>query len=350
MKRIYLASLIAICGFALQSCSDAKSEENKIVSDEVIPVKVLPLQQSSTQQEIHASGQFTTEDETMLSFKTGGIINQIFVKEGDAVKRGQLLATLHLTEVNAQVQQARFAYEKALRDYNRMNNLYRDSVATLEQLQNTKTALDIAQQQLSTVHFNKNYSEIRATTSGYVLKKLANPGQLVNPGDAVLQTNGAFQSGWILKVGVSDKQWNAIKVGDRAIVQIDALPGQNIAAVVSKKGEGVDAATGTFTINVLVKSGSAKSIAAGLFGKAIIYTTQKVSSWSVPYDALLDGDAGEAFVFVTNDNKTAEKVKVTIGGVEKGSVTITSGLESSKALIVSGNAYLKERSAIKIIQ
>jgi RND family efflux transporter MFP subunit len=349
MKKIYLALSIIAASFLLNACHEAKS--NTVVNNvEEIPVKVIELNQQMAEQTIHASGQFTTEDETFLSFKTGGIINQILVKEGDAVRRGQLVATLHLNEINAQVQQVKLNYEKALRDYNRYSNLYRDSVATLEQVQNFKTSLDIAQQQLNTVRFNRSYSEIRATTNGYVLKKLANAGQMINPGDPVLQTNGAHQSDWMLKVAVSDVEWAAIKTGNKAKVQVDALPGQFIEGVVSRKTEGIDAATGTFTINILLNGKGVESIATGLFGKAVIYPDEKISSWSVPYEALMDGDAGEAYAFVTNDNKTALKTKVKVGAIDNGTATIVSGLETAKALIITGSAYLKEGSAIKITQ
>ena len=72
-------------------------------------------------------------------------------------------------------------------------------------------------------------------------------------------------------------------------------------------------------------------------------------TWSVPYEALLDGDGSSGFVFVTNDNKTAQKVKVVIAGVEKDHVIISRGLEKSKLLIVSGSAYLTDNSPIQII-
>jgi multidrug efflux pump subunit AcrA (membrane-fusion protein) len=70
----------------------------------------------------YVSGQFTTDDEVMLSFKTTGIINKIYVKEGDAIQRGQLLATLNLTEIDASLEQARLALEKSTRDHQRIMN------------------------------------------------------------------------------------------------------------------------------------------------------------------------------------------------------------------------------------
>lgn len=349
MKPIYSAFCIIGIAFMLNACHEAKSSPKAFTNDQ-IPVEVITLNQQLTQQAIYASGQFTTEDETFLSFKTGGIINQVLVKEGDAVHRGQLLATLNLAEVNAQVQQVNANYEKALRDYNRYNNLYRDSVTTLESVQNMKTVLDIARQQLNAVRFNQSYSEIRATADGYVLKKLANPGQMIYAGAPVLQTNGAHQSAWVLKLGVSDAEWSVIQPGNHVKVETDAVSNQIIDAVVSGKTEGIDPTTGTFTVNVLLKGNNTKSFATGLFGKAVIYPSAKISSWAVPYDALLDGDAGEAYVFVTNDYKTAMKVKVKVKSIDEGTATIIGGLETAKSLIVSGSAYVKDGSAIKIIQ
>ena len=80
---------------------------------EAIPVKVIFLSQSEVSGSVHSSGQFTTNDETLLSFKTGGIVDRIYVKEGDKIRKGQLLATLNLTEISSQVNQSQIAFEKA---------------------------------------------------------------------------------------------------------------------------------------------------------------------------------------------------------------------------------------------
>ena len=160
----------------------------------------------------------------VLAFKTGGVINRVLVKEGDPVRKGQLLATLDLTEINALVAQARFGYEKAQRDFQRVTNLYRDSVATLEQLQNTETALAVAKEQLEAATFNRSFSEIHSPSNGYVLRKYVNAGQVVGVGDPILLTNAAVGNNWILKIGVSDKQWASIKINDKATIAIDAFP------------------------------------------------------------------------------------------------------------------------------
>ncbi len=352
MKKIAFIILVFPSMVFLAACGHKKEAANVVATD-AIPVKIMALNKQNDTTSIAVSGQFTTDDEVYLSFKTGGIINHIYVKEGDAVKKGQRLATLNLTEINAQVDQAKLAYEKATRDYQRTQSLYKDSVYTLEQLQNSKTTVDLARQQLNTAEFNLTYSEIRATANGFVLHKMVSEGQLVNSGTPVFQTNGAGAGNWILKVGISDKEWAAIHANDKAIISLESMPGKSFEGKVVRKTEGVDAATGSFGADIQLIGEKPSSLGAGMFGRAIILgstTSANDGEWVIPYDALLDGDNNAGYVFITNDNKTATKIRVTVAGIKKDQVIITDGLQSAKALIISGGAYLTENSPIKIIQ
>jgi hypothetical protein len=88
-----------------------------------------------------------------------------------------------------------------------------------------------------------------------------------------------------------------------------------------------------------------------MFGKAIIKPSARStgsSSWQIPYEALLDGNGSNGYVFVTSDRKTAKKLKVTVGAIDKNTVTITHGLEDATALIISGSAYLTDQSPIAV--
>ncbi len=346
------ASLLFILSAALllQSCGrgDEKKETTQRATD-VVPVRVMNISRQELKLVIQTSGLFTTDDETYLAFKTGGIIQKMYVKEGDAIRKGQLLATLNLTEIEAQVAQARLSLEKAIRDFNRVQNLYKDSVATLEQFQNARTGMDVASRQLEAANFNRSYSEIRAVNNGFVLRKIANEGQVISSGSTVFQTNGAGEGKWMLRTGVSDREWAMIKVGDHARVTTDALPGKKFEASVTRKSEGTDAMNGSFAIEITLKS-PGLGLASGLFGKATIQGSRQQQGWKIPYDALLDGDAQSGYVFVTDDQKTAYKIPVVVGGIERDHVIITGGLENVKTIIISGSAYLKDNTGIKIIE
>lgn len=348
MKNIHpLFAVLCFSSVAFLTISCSQQErQSSIDHEEVIPVKLIALQEGESGTTITASGVFTTEEETILSFKNGGIIQHVAVNEGDQVKKGQVLATLNMVEINASVQQASLGLEKAKRDYQRVLQLFKDSVATKEQLENAETARDVAIQQNKAAQFNQNYSQIRATADGYVLRKFANAGQTVGPGTPVLQLNGAGNSTWKLRVGVSDQQWAALSVGDKAVLETD-LSSDPIKASVARKSEGVDPASGIFTIILEVEDSNTDPIATGVFARATIYPGKSTSGWKIPYAAVLDGNKNEGYVFVSQDKKTVKKVKVVIGNIGKDYITVIEGLEPYSYAVISGSAYLKDGSVIK---
>jgi RND family efflux transporter MFP subunit len=350
IKTIVIAGVTLVSAFVVQSCIDSKGKTHSIPkSSEPVPVKIINLEKSSSKNTMSISGQLTTDDETLLAFKTGGIVRSVLVKEGDHVKKGQLLATLDLREIDAHVSQARYAYEKAQRDFQRVTNLYKDSVATLEQLQNAETGVAVAKEQFEAATFNRSYSQIHAPANGYILKKFVNAGQVVGVGDPIVKTNGAGEGTWILRTGVSDKQWASIKIGNKATVKIDAISDRTFDAVVSRKSESSDPQTGAFTIELKLKNEGVK-LASGMFGSAQLTTAEAAAAWSVPYEAVLDANDDEGFVFITNDNKVAIKQPVKIGSFDGQSVRIIEGLENAEALIISGSAYLSDNSPITILK
>jgi len=342
----YYVFLLAI---GLGACSSSEQPTEGLAADEVIPVRTIALATRDTTQVVQATGTFTTDDETALAFKNGGVIEQIHVKEGDSFRKGQLLASLEPTEINATMRQAQLGVEKAERDYHRARQLFLDSVATQEQMENAKTAFEAAKEDAERAAYNLNHTRIYAAFDGYVLQRPTNAGQVVGPGTPILLVTSTGRNGWMLKVGVSDRQWSAIQLGDSAQVTTDASPSKRFAARVSRKSEGVDPQSGTFSIYLkLEEDNGLPPVASGMFGKAEIQLSAKTGAWFIPYEAMLDGDAGSGYVFVTDNGKTARRIPVTIGGMEKDHIVVTGGLENAGSLIVSGNPYLRDGSTITV--
>jgi hypothetical protein len=87
-----------------------------------------------------------------------------------------------------------------------------------------------------------------------------------------------------------------------------------------------------------------------MFGSAVIHSGVSVTSWSVPYEAVLDANGNEGFVFVTDDSHTARKQPVTIASFDGSTIRISAGLENAGALVIAGSAYLSDRSPIQILK
>ena len=334
----------------MQSCNSKADEKTNVINNEIIPVKLIPISSDTNVSLINVSGSVSTENEVRLSFKIGGIIETILVKEGDKVKKGQLLATLKSVEIASQVQQVELSVEKAQRDYQRANNLYKDSVVTLEQLQNSKTGLDIAKQNLQQVLFNQQYSKIYASVNGFVTKKISNAGELASAGSPILLLNALSDSNhWILKLGLSDREWASIERENKASVSVDAFPNKSFPAVVSKKALAADPISGSFPAELQIDFGKEQP-AIGMFGNASILPSRSSVGFSIPYESLLEANGRNGFVFVTNDKKTVKKIAVTIAGISNNTAYIAEGLKGYSYIVTSGSPYLKDNSIISVQQ
>jgi RND family efflux transporter MFP subunit len=344
IKNSLLAAVLSV----LVACSPSKKQEN--TTEETIPVRIVQIHKEAFSPSITTSGVVASDKEARLSFKIGGIIKQLYVKEGDVVRPGQLLASLDLAEINAQQKQADAAYEKAKRDFDRVSRLYNDSAATLELYQNAKTGLDVAQETLNQVRFNSKYAAITSNISGKVVKKLANEGEITAPGAPIYIIQASGADSWVLKAGVSDKDWARLSLGDEATISFDAYPAEKISANVSLLPDAADPYTGTFPIELSLSTQSALILGSGLVGEAHIRPRRTKEVWIIPIEALQEANKDQGVVYaLSNDRKSVRRIAVTIAGVYGKTVAIASGLDSVEHLITDGSAYLTPSSKINII-
>ena len=331
------------------ACKEEKKENNPFETADVISIKTATVESLLLTGNISASGLVTTENQANYGFKIGGVISRIYVEEGQFFKKGQLLATLDQTEISSGLNQANLNLKKFERDYARANNLYKDSVYTLEQLQNTKTGLDIARKQKDVVAFNSRYAKIYATADGFVAHKIANEGEVVGPGSPILAINETSKNNnYLLKVGLTDKEWASVKIGQKAIVILDGFPDEKFEAIVFRKSQASDAALGSFQIELKLSMKNQKP-AVGMFGKAEIQTDKAEDFMIIPYNSLIEADGNKAFVFIVKNNKV-KRQPITITKFDNDKVFVKEGLQKTDQIVISNSAYLNEQSTIKIIK
>ncbi|SIT34304.1 RND family efflux transporter, MFP subunit [Filimonas lacunae] len=349
MKRIYLFyPFLTMSSIVFFSCGEKKEGTKQTGESDIIPVKIAAISSLSLPDTINATGLVTTENTAQYSFKIGGVITKIYVEEGRFFHKGDLLATLNATEIGAGLSQSNLNAEKAQRDYNRAVSLYKDSVYTLEQLQNTKTALDIAERGKEAVAFNERYSRIYAAADGFVTQKVANEGEVVGAGSPVLLINeAAGNSNYLLKVGVTDREWAAINLGQKGTVILDGYPGQAFDAFVFRKSQASDRAAGAFQVELKITLHNTQP-AVGMFGKAVIHTKKADNVVVIPYDALVEVDGDNAFVFTPAGSNSVKRRPVVLSGFDNHQAYVLSGISNTDTIVVSNSAFLNEQSIIKI--
>lgn len=349
-KSIYIGIIVlTVIAFVLIQVSINLSKPQDSERNEVVVVKTEAVNMDKIYIPIHTSGRLASQSEKKLSFKIGGIIKNLFVDEGQKVTKGQVLAQLDQSEIQAQVTQARRGFEKAQRDFERAKKLFADSVATLEQFQDAKTGLEIAEATRGIAEFNFQYSEIHAPTSGRILKRLAEESELIGAGMPVF-IFGSMSQNWIVRAGVSDRDIIRLQLGDSASVRFDAHPNGVFSGRVSEIAEFADPMSGTFEVEIEIDPTELKLI-SGFVASADIFPREEQRYALVPIESLVEGEGRDGFVYIlADDGGTAQKVPVTISHILQKGVAIVSGLSGSETVITEGASYVQDGTRIHIVE
>ncbi len=339
-----LVAQLLVASLAACSRGDANTIPN---ATRAIPVEVAPVTEQSLTPPVSGSGSLAGKDEVSLAFTIGGVVARVLVDEGSVVRQGQLLAELVPVEIGAQVTTAEQARDKAERDLARVRALHADSVATTEQLQDATTALTIAQQNVARAQFNQEHAVVRAPMAGVILKRLAEPSQVVSPGAPVLQLR-ANGRGVVLRVSLPDRDAVRVRLGDEAQVAFDALPGERFAARVSQIAALAGSTTGTIDVELTLER-RAESLASGLIGRADINVHAGGRVATVPLEAIVEANDDSAFVFVVAAGaNSAKRRAIRLGEIVSDRAAVLDGLTPGELVVVRGAAYLDEGTPLAV--
>ena len=183
-KKIVISIVfVFIIVWEFSGCSAKK--ETVVRKDYTTIIRTTPVESLEISFPIRSAGRVTMKKVLNLSFLSEGIVKKIFVEEGQMVKKGQILAQLNLLPIKARVTQAQSNYEKSKRDSDRLQKLYNDNVASLEQLQDARTGLQVAISNLDIAEFYLKHSTITAPSDGKIYKRNVETNELVDSGKPI---------------------------------------------------------------------------------------------------------------------------------------------------------------------
>ena len=307
-------------------------------AEEAVNVRIRQVSSLEYRMPVRAVGLLGPRREMKLSFKTGGIIREIRAREGEKVKAGEVLAVLDLSEIEAQADQARIAMEKAERDLVRARNLYNDSVATLEQYQNARSAYELARTQTEIARFNLQHSRITAPSEGTIQKVLVEASEMIAPGYPALLF-ASTGNDWVVRAALTDRDIVRLSMGDPAEVTMDAFAGITFQAEVSELGALADPVTGTYEAELRILQPDHR-FRTGFISRVLIYPSEVNRDLVVPVEALLDAAGNMAHVYVFKDGR-ASRVRIRTGQLLDSLVVVTEGLREGQWIVTDGARYLK---------
>ncbi len=341
MKNLIKFLLFGILALSISACSTKKTEQEQKTEIEEPTVITASVRSVNYYDKIRTTGYLAYNNEYKLSFKTGGIVKSVFVKEGQTVKAGSVMASLKLDEIEAKVSQSKIAVEKAERDYKRTEALYADSVATLEQLQNAESQLQNAEMDLQTAMFNYNQSKIIAPGNGVVQKVQIEANEAAGPGNPAI-VFGAENMGKVLIANISDADVVKITVGDVASLHFDPYPETIFHGKIVEIAGMATPSTGTYEVKIQVEDSESK-LKPGFIGSAYILSSVRNNWCQLPVEALVSADAVDGVIY-TLDNGIALQRNIKIERILNDTILVSGDISEGDKVVVSGQQRLSGKS------
>ena len=269
-------------------------------------------------------------------------IESVAVSAGDLVEPGDVLIKLDAAEFTARVKQAEQAVlsaeasrRQAETDFARVENLFKQDVATKSDLDDSRAALDVAtaeekraKQALEEANIVLSYAEIRAPRAGRVVDRLAEPGNTARPGEPLLVIYDA--ASLRLEAPVLERLAVKLKPGDTLTVHVDAVD-RDVEATVDEIVPQADAPSRSFLVKATLPRTA--DLYEGMFGRLLIPAGER-RHLCLATDSIQE--IGQLqFVEVVRDDGTIDRRMIRTGRVGMpGRVEVLSGLQAGERVVL----------------
>lgn len=351
-KRILKSNLLVVnIGFALllaiSGCSkEAKTAEvtkdksaEKAVAVQIETVKKAPLVLT-----IALTGSVEAGRIAQLASPAEGPVLSVRVREGDAVRRGQVLLTLGRTEgASALVSSLREDLKKEEDNLDRTRQLVKSGAIPGEQLDSAVANTSRMRAQLVKAQESTRDYVISAPWSGVVSKMKVRDGDFVGPRAPLAEI---YQPGSLMiQLSLAEQDAAGIKRGMQAHVELDAYPDKRFSGQVTRLYPYLDPKTRTRLAEITLTDGP--KLLPGMFARAFLVRETIADAITIPAHSLLANPGGGFAAFVIQDGKAVRR-KLETGAEMDGRVRVLAGLNEGDKLIVGGQDKLKDGAAVKL--
>jgi|GEM_PF-536882 len=309
---------------------------------------------------VTAVGSLKTLEDVTLSPKKAGIIDQIFVKEGDRVKKGQILvhlddvdARLQLERAEARMKEAEVSLETNRTTLSRYQKLWETKVIPQQTYDdiNLKVKLDEARLALARAELNiakQNLLDHRIVSpiEGIINLKIAALGEHVNvaPKDEIMKI--VQMDPLELEFYVPENWATMVRLGSRVQFIVKAFSEERFSATLQFISPTADPSTRNVRMKALVQNPSYR-LKPGFFTEVSIPTGTNPHALLISESALLS-EKGKFFVFVIQDG-VAHRREVETGVRMEGQVELVKGIQKGQQVVTAGHEQLSEGMKVRII-
>src|SRR5688572_8476357 len=328
-------------------------------------VELAPVTRTSISDEITVVGNLIGESTVSVAPRAAGRVQEVYVRLGDRVTRGQRIARIEDFELREQIKQAEAAQEVsqatirqreadltlAKGNVDRNRNLYELKLLPKQTLDDTESRFQSAQAQLDLSRAQANQSKARldelqinlantvvtSPVNGFIARRAVDPGASVGQNAPVVDVVDISRVR--LVANVVEKDLNQLQTGDTTRVQVDAYPGETFTGRIARVSPVLDPATRTSPIEIEIPNPDFR-LKPGMYARVRITTDTTKDALVVPSDALADLGGRRGVFQVLNDTAVFRTVQV--GTEQQQFVEITSGVAEGEQVITTGARALRD--------
>jgi HlyD family secretion protein len=336
-------------------------------------VETAPVKRADMSESIEVVGNLIGAATVEAVAKVSGRLDDVFVRLGDGVSKGQKLAKVEDRELLEQIKQADASYEVAqatirqreadLRlaqtNLDRAKNLYERQLipkqnyddadaryaASVAQLDLAKAQFTQSQARLDELKINLANTTILSPVSGFVGRRSLDPGAWVTPNSSFISLVDIRMVR--LVANIVEKELRRIRQGMIAEVEVDAFPGEKFKGSIAHVAPILDPATRTAQIEVEIQNPQFR-LKPGMYAKVTFRVEHRENTLVVPTSALVDvgGHRGVYQPGQNDQGAIAEFKKIEVGLIDQNLVEVVAGLAEGETVITTGAGALRQNDRI----
>lgn len=292
-------------------------------------------------------GSIEADDLVTIASETGGRILELYIKEGQSITRGKLVAKLDLEAIEKQKAELQKQLELANDLFERQKRLWEQEIGSEVQYLQAKNGKERLEKALESLDLQLSKSSVYATASGVVEVLNLKAGEIAAPGApiALLLNTSKVK----IVADVPETLIRSIRQGEKVNASIPALDWEKEVAITSI-ARTIDKNNRTLKIEAEVPNGDGL-IKPNLLATMLIKEYTKKDAIVISIDLIQQEIGGKDFVYIVHqegENKVAKKVYVELGKTYRNNVVIEKGLEGNEELVLKGSKSLVENSPIQI--
>lgn len=341
-----------------------KRKKGKTDAD-VVPVQVTRLRPGTVTRTLRFDADVKGEREVTVYSTVPERLVAIRVEEGDRVSKGQVLALVRDDALSDQLRSATAALAAARADRDalklevvRQRKLLARKVVAQAQVDQLEAKLEAAEAQIRRLRAMEGQAAtargnaaVRAPIAGVVGRRYMEVGDMTAPSAPLFLLVQAARVE--LDLEVPERDLADVRRGMDAEVRVARYPGEVFAGKVARIAPVIDRVTRTARVTVALDNGDGR-LMPGMLARVDLVAEQKRGVVVVPYRALIMelGPRGETLyrVFVTKDERKANRRDINVGIIEGKKVEVTEGLALGETLVVQGQHLLEDGGRIEVVE